>query len=540
MSKTNRELNNPEEQPKTEEQPKIEEQPKAVKKAGRQKKSKEEHKERKPAEKPSWLKLDNAGKIFPAENTPTWSHVIRETAVLNKAVDPKVLTQALEDVMPRFPCYAMRMRNGFFWNYLEANDKKCPKVRPDIKNACRRISWYDNDGFMFRVFYSRNRISVEFFHAITDGYGMTCFLMTLVARYLTLKGNEIPASGFVLDINEQPSEEELEDAFSKYNKQKGKPKKNKGGVYHFVGTKLRKHRVHITTGYMSVKQIKELAKKQDATITEFMATVLLYAMYKQQEEEYGMSKKPLAVQIPMNGRFKLPSHTLRNFSLSTTAYIDPRKKDFTFDEVLEEVKSQLRTMATKENFSAMVRKNTALERNPFIRLIPRAIKSRMVSFGYNIIAEHDTSILITNVGKITVPDEMLEHVQKVAFMPAPGHICGARTAAASFGDVFALSFMDIYKEKNVERKVFRDLMNLGLDVELEANYPFACNGVKSKNPYPNRTIKPGNDKFNVKAVTGPLGKLTRTFFVYLNKTIKYLHRKLDPMIKEWFKRYFHV
>ena len=414
-----------------------------------------------------WLKLDNAGKIFPAENTETWSHVIRETAVLDKNINPKLLAQALEDVMPRFPCYAMKMKKGFFWNYLEENDKKCPKVRPDIKNPCRRISWYDNDGFMFRVFYSRNRISVEFFHAITDGYGMTCFLMTLVARYLTLRGNEIPAGGFVLDINEKPTDEELEDAFEKVDVKKGKILKNKGGVYHFIGTKLKKHRVHITTGYMSVKQIKEISKKYDSTITEFLAAVLLYAIYKQQEEEKGEMRKPLAVQIPMNGRFKMPSKTLRNFSLSTTAAIDPSDREYTFEEVLESVRHDLRSMATKENFGAMVHKNTSLEKNPFIRYIPRILKSALVGFGYNIIAEHDTSILITNVGKITVPDEMYRYVKKVAFIPAPGHVCGARSAAASFGAVLAISFMNIYKEKDVEYKVFNDLkVNLNTKVIL--------------------------------------------------------------------------
>lgn len=483
-----------------------------------------------------WMTLDNAGKIFPAENTETWSHMIRETVVLKADVLPDVLTKALSDIMPRFPMFAVRMREGFFWNYLQENEKRHPMVRPDVNNPCVRIKWQENDGFLFRVFYHKNRISVEFFHAITDGYGMTCFIMTLVHRYLTLMGEKIPVGGFVLDINEPPSEDELSDAFFKFNDYKGKEIKSRTGVYHFVGTKLPPHRINVTTGYFQVKQIKKFAIKHGVTITEFLSAVSLYALYKQQEEEVGKNNqkkmKPVGIQIPMNGRFKLPTKTLRNFSLSTFASIEPRKGGYTFDEVLNLVSRELRRSATKDNFKAMIRSNIALERNPVIRVIPLPLKNLVIGTIYNITAENDTSVLVTNLGKIDVPREMLQHIDRALLLPSPGRVCGARGGVATIGDVLTLSFMNIYKETDIEHRIFGEFRRMGLDVSVESNYPFDEPGIDNSMPYSKRLMLPNAYKVRILAFLVVFKKIA---LALVAAPIK----RQSPLKKDWATRFFH-
>ncbi len=483
-----------------------------------------------------WMTLDNAGKIFPAENTETWSHMIRETVVLKKDVLPDVLTQALSDIMPRFPMFAVRMRDGFFWNYLQENEKRHPKVRPDVNNPCVRIKWQENDGFLFRVFYYKNRISVEFFHAITDGYGMTCFIMTLVHRYLTLTGEKIPVGGFVLDINERPNDDELSDAFFKLADYKGKEIKSRTGVYHFIGTKLPPHRVNVTTGYFSVKQLKKIAIKHGVTITEFLSAVSLYSLYMQQEEDYAKSivkkLKPVGIQIPMNGRFKFPTKTLRNFSLSTYACLLPRKQGYTFEQVLEVVSKDLRRSATLDNFKAMARSNIALERNPLIRVIPLPLKNLVIGTIYNFTADNDTSVLVTNLGKVDVPREMMQHIDGVILLPAPGRICGARGGVASIGDVLAFSFMNIYKETDMERRIFGEFRRMGLDVTVESNYPFDEPGIDSSIAYSKRVMIPNSYRVRIFAFGLVVGRIFKSLFLSAVKL-------QSPFEKDWAKRFFY-
>ena len=79
-------------------------------------------KELKNSKKNFWLKLDNAGKIFPGQNSNTWSSSFRICYELKEKVDPELLQQALIDIMPRFSCYDVKIRYGFFWFYLEKNE----------------------------------------------------------------------------------------------------------------------------------------------------------------------------------------------------------------------------------------------------------------------------------------------------------------------------------------------------------------------------------------------------------------------------------
>ena len=77
-----------------------------------------------------WMRLDNAALIFPAVRRRGWSNAFRMTATLREDVDPQVLQQAVEDLMPRFPSMFVRLRAGAFWYYLEQIDR-APQVRQD-------------------------------------------------------------------------------------------------------------------------------------------------------------------------------------------------------------------------------------------------------------------------------------------------------------------------------------------------------------------------------------------------------------------------
>lgn len=80
---------------------------------------------------PDWFRLDNAGILFPGQNTSKWSNIFRVTFELKEEIDPETLKQALINIMPRFPAFNVRMRKGLFWYYLEKNPRT-PTVRPDI------------------------------------------------------------------------------------------------------------------------------------------------------------------------------------------------------------------------------------------------------------------------------------------------------------------------------------------------------------------------------------------------------------------------
>ncbi len=418
-----------------------------------------------------WFKLDNAGKVFPGQNTSKWSNIFRVSVTLTEAIDPTILEQALTMTLVRFPCFDVRIRRGLFWYYLEKNKNDAPPVMEDIQNPCQRVKWNENRGFLFRVYYYKNRIAVEFFHALTDGYGASRFLMTLTACYLRLTGKTISSGYSVLDINEPASADELEDAYLKVEPSKVKKIRKKKFVYHARGTRLPAHMVNLTTGYMPVEDLKAYAKKYSVTVTEFVAAVLLDVMYRKQLEEKRRQKE-VSVQIPVNLRNVFKSNTLRNFSLFYDVRINPNMGEYTFEEILKSVSLYLRYINNEKELRSMVTVNLSLEKNIFMRGLPLFLKNAAIGIGSSVTGEKTTSVLLTNLGVIRVPEEMYQYIDRIMLTAGPGKINGTRFAGISLGDKFALSVANIYHESDIEREVFTRFVKMGIPVKIESNRKF--------------------------------------------------------------------
>ena len=416
----------------------------------------------------TWFKLDNAAKIFPGQNSATWSNIIRTSVNLKENIDPEILSAALKRCLPRFPAIAVQIKRGFFWYYFEPNRKE-PIVKPDINNPCVRIKYNENNRFLFRIFYYKNRISLEAFHALTDGYGCAVFLSTVTAEYLRIKGYDIPCGGMVLDINEPPKASELEDSFAKYATSKVKAKRPALPTYHRTGEKLPKHISIMTSGYIPVERIKSISKSCGVTITEYLASVLVMVHIKLQKEENLRKQKEVSIQIPVNCRNLFDSGTLRNFSVCYSVRIDPNLGEYTFEEILRQVSLYLRYTNNKKHLQSMFAANMGLEKNPIMRIIPLIIKDLAIGISFSLTAEHTTTSLLTNLGKICVPEKMADYIDSYIFMPSPGKVNGGRVGVVSFGNTMTVTFTNIYNNTAIERDFFRFLVKQGIPVKIESN-----------------------------------------------------------------------
>ncbi len=414
-----------------------------------------------------WLKLDNAAKIFPGQNSKTWSNSFRVCYELKEKIDPVVLQQALQDILPRFSCYDVCIRHGFFWYYLEKNNNM-PQVLPDIKNPCHRIKFNENGKFLFKVYYHANRIAVDVYHVLTDGHGGAVFLSTLVAQYLRLKGNEISAGGFVVDINNENTPEELEDSFVRNATSKAKYKRADKFVYHAKGSKMPLHTVNITSGIIPFDKLHEISKQKGVTVTEFLSAVMLDVLCKKQLRE-NKKQKEVSIQIPIDLRRVYKSETLRNFTICLRVKVDPNKGEYTFDELLDQVKYQLRLQKNEKELNMMITANMGIERNIFVRALPLFIKNLGVGISFAFTAEQTTSSLITNLGSVNIPDEMSSFIDKFIFMPAPGKLNASRCGVATVNNNLCITFANIYKESDVERDFFTSFVKMGLHVKIESN-----------------------------------------------------------------------
>jgi len=156
------------------------------------------------SEPEKWYRLDNAAKLYPAIKNRHWTAIFRISVDMDEPVDRELLQRALVMATRRLGIFSCRLRAGAFWYYFEKN-KKNPVVMDDAVNPCIRLYRREKTGHLFRVRAFGHRISLEVFHAVSDGYGGLAFLKTLVAQYLRLKGYDIPSTHGVLNLSEPVS-----------------------------------------------------------------------------------------------------------------------------------------------------------------------------------------------------------------------------------------------------------------------------------------------------------------------------------------------
>ena len=131
-----------------------------------------------------WYPLDDAAKIYPMSMTDGWMSVFRLSAYLDAPVEPSLLQLALDLTMPRFPFFATRIKRGVFWHYIDGIKRRFT-VQPETELPCAPMNVAAGDSQSFRVLYYGRRVSVEFFHILTDGTWGLAFLTALLLAFMT-------------------------------------------------------------------------------------------------------------------------------------------------------------------------------------------------------------------------------------------------------------------------------------------------------------------------------------------------------------------
>lgn len=425
---------------------------------------------REKAEKTDWYKLDLSAIVYPTLQRRDFSSVYRLSVVLKEEVDPRVLQQALDMTLPRFPTYKAAIRKGLFWRYLEPNNRPGPFVQEDVKNPCQPMYFKANNRYLVRVYYYGKRIALEAHHSLGDGTGGMCVLQTLTATYLRLLGHdEIANGGFVLDISEQPDKEELEDAYMRYANAKVRPPRLGEKAYRVRGTKEPFYTLNIVDGILSVSEVMAVAKKYNATITEYLNSVLLYALLQKQEDDKPVRQRPVKIAMPVNLRRFFPTITLRNFITMIYPGVDPRLGEYTFEEIVTQVHNYMRYYINEKLLRGDITTNAATQRNPFIRVVPLFLKDFAVRTFYTKIQDKNSSAGLTNMGALKVPEGMKPYIQRFDIYMGQPYSTRTNCAIISFEDILTVNFASSIAETDVERYFFRKLVKDGIHVKIESN-----------------------------------------------------------------------
>lgn len=417
----------------------------------------------------TWYKLDLSANVYPTLQRKNFSSLYRLSVVLKENVIPDILQQAVDMTLPRFPTFKSEMHRGLFWRYLSPNKRPGPFVQPDVANPCMPLSFKANNHYLIRIYYYERRISFEAHHSLADGSGGMAVLQTITANYLRLLGHSITNSGFVLDINEKPKPEEIEDSYMRYANSKVHPPRSQEKAYRIRGTAEPFYTLNIIDGIMSTSEVLKTAKWYGASVTEYFNAVLLYALLQKQKSEHHFKERPVKLAMPVNLRRFFPSKTLRNFISMIYPSIDPRLGDYKFEEILTQVHFYMRYYLNDKFLNADITTNAITTLNPIARIIPLFLKDFVIRQFYTRVQDRQSSAGLTNMGVLTVPKDMEQYIDRFDIYMGQPFSYRTNCAICSYKDVLTVNFASSIIEADVEQYFFRKLVQDGIHVKIETN-----------------------------------------------------------------------
>lgn len=414
-----------------------------------------------------WSKLDNTGKIYPAVSDLGSTNVFRMSVYLYDDVDPLTLKNALNKALEAMPIFKVKLRRGLFWPYFEINFDK-PIIYEEDFYPCKTILKKENNNFLFKVSYFKNKINLEVFHALGDGTGLLQFLNFILYFYLKeLHPLEISDNISTYDSNVSTIEMG-EDAFAKHkNVADIKSNLKNKAAYSIPGTLMDSRKLKVIIAKMPLQDFLKLVKSKKVTVGVYLVSLIAYAIYSEDLKKDSL-KKPITVCLPTNLRLYFETSTVRNFFTCIYPTIDFSNDNYTFDDVIEITASEFKKYLDKDFLAQRIRYFSNLEKNPIFRIVPLAIKNYALKGVYRISEKAQTTVL-SSLGKIEFKNGIDDFVKDMEIILSPSFSNPVKTLNFSYKDFFYLNFTSLIEDTDIIRFIVRFLADQGLDISIYTN-----------------------------------------------------------------------
>lgn len=425
-----------------------------------------------------WRRLDNTAKIFPVIANENLSNVFRMSATLKDKVEPELLQQALEDILPHIEGFRVKLRRGIFWYYFEEN-RKIPLVQRESTYPCRYIDPHGNRKFLFRVTYFEKRINLEVFHALTDGLGAVNFLKELTYRYLQLKkGEDCSWEKTEAQTPKQP-EFKVDDSYLENYREIKHRHYSSQPAYRLTGNYLPLGTGQVLHGYVNVGELKAVCKKYDVSITKYLATCLIWSIW-QEYLEGKPNSQAIVLNLPINLRAFFESETMANFFAVTMIGYLFKNPDIDFDMLLTKISRQMDKKIDKERLEESISYNVSNEKKWYLRVTPLVIKWMALNIVFRL-KDRAHTITLSNVGPVKVDPDYQEEIEKFHLMIGVSRRQPMKCAVCAYREDVVITFTSVFADSRLQRRFFKKLKADGIGVRLEGN---ELSAAKKRDMYP--------------------------------------------------------
>jgi NRPS condensation-like uncharacterized protein len=390
----------------------------------------------------------------------------RISVLLKDPINPDILKKAVADIAPHFPYFKHFLGRGLFWHFLQETEKT-PLVIQDSGHICRDFYGTKDEKLLLRVLYEGYRISVEVSHILTDGHGALEYLKHLTEHYLICAGilrrKCLPPTDF-------SSEEFIEDSYQRYFIKDIPHAEQPGKAFQPGAWSLPNGQFRLICGEIDAEALQRESKKLGITITQYFATAYLWSLYCLSKNEKTRPVQSIRLIIPVNLRNLYPSKTMRNFFAPILCEILPFLGEYKWEEISEELKLQMTREIKPRFINLQIARNVSITNNLFIRLIPLALKVPIQRFIFINQGIRTASGILSNLGKVALPEEIEEQIVNFEFINSPSHVMKTTAGVVGYKDKVLVTFCNTTADTSVEREFFTALSKNGIRTKIYTNY----------------------------------------------------------------------
>ncbi len=392
--------------------------------------------------------LDLSAIAYPMMRTRKTESLFRFEATLDKATDPLLLKESLEETLRNYPSFKSEIVAGFFAHKLRENDAPL-LVKEDTLPPLSPLRKEETNGYPFRLAYQGAEIVFEVFHALTDGNIGALFFSDLLTRYIGKRENlpfdlpprDLTPTDAFLDCGKKRPLREL--SLKRYN-----------GKSVFGLLKDKKNftlRPRLLSEEIDLEILKNKAKEQGATLTEYVAAAYLTAILSEAKNPL---EKSISLFIPIDLRRFFPTKTLRNFVCFERIDLEKGRTDFSFSSVLASVCAQFREKITEERMREDLDDVVTGLTLPLVRYTPLFIKYPVFKLTHKLLNKVRQTAILSNVGSFPLSPQIATHVKSVRFFLNNNRNAPLNLAMLSYNGKCRVTLTCGLKETDIPEKFF--------------------------------------------------------------------------------------
>ncbi len=397
--------------------------------------------------------IDNSAMLYLALMGRRHTNVYRFTMTMHEAVDPQALQEAAERVYRRFPTIMVGFRPGLF-RYTMVPAPAAPQVRPD-PGCLKTMTKEEIERCAYRLYYRDREISFEAFHAVTDGYGAVASFTTLVAEYLRIRhGTEIPVSNTLREVAEEPAAQELEDSYLLH--QGAEPLHLPSRASYQLPPSDSLETVHTCARTYPTERVLAAARAQGVSMTALFCGIMASSIMELQSR-HRKKLQPVRIMVPVDLRRMFQSTTLRNFILYALPTLEPHEASMPLGEVLRTFHRQMKEQVEPDRMASIIAYNVRLQASLWFRLVPLECKRLLMRIVYRFFGESNSSITLTNLGNVALPEAMAPYVQGLQVILTPRAGSPYNCAVIACGGKVTINLSRFCPTRELEELFFRRL-----------------------------------------------------------------------------------